>query len=225
MFGRGIAALAVVGAVALTATAVGIDEHPAFVTVVVDFNGKVPANQVEFGGLTKTMATLRIAHPGITTLPTGDSGDGVRVALQPGAQALHITASFAPGRFKYASYGVILKGKRLSIALWKSAPPPAGGARGYRDCLSIRTWHVSKGSVSASGTERGVFENTFQVVVRGANGKVLGKRTITRGPSWSTNVKYKASHRQAGTLEAVAFSPKDGALACLYETRVTLPAS
>jgi hypothetical protein len=37
-------------------------------------------------------------------------------------------------------------------------------------------------------------------------------------------VRYRAVHRQAGTLEAVAFSPKDGALACIAQVRVNLPA-
>jgi hypothetical protein len=224
MYALRVAVLAVVGAVALTATGVRIGDHATYVRVVVDFNGKLPANQVEFDKLTGTMATVHVAHPGIKTQVATRTGEGVRVALQPGTQALHIAASFTRNRFKYVSYGVGT-GKRLAIDLWKSAPPPAGSEFGYRDCLRIRSWHVNKGSVSASGVELpGVFENTFQVVLRGANGKVLGRRTVTHGPSWSTKVKYTSSHRQSGTLEAVALSPKDGALACLYELRVTLPA-
>ncbi len=227
MYALRLAVVAVVGAAALTATGVRIGAHPAYVRVVVSFNGRVPPSRVAFDKLTATMATLHITRAGITTRTTGQTGEGVRVALQPGTQALNISAAVARHRFKYVSYTVdtVRTGKHLVIDLWKSAPPPGGGAFGYRSCLSIRSWHVDKGFVSASGTERGVFEKTFQVVVRGANGKVLGRRTIVHGPPWSAKVKYTASHRQAGTLEAVAFSPKDGALACLYEARVTLPAS
>ena len=231
---RGIAVMTAVGlltlpalAVAashLTATGVRIGNHATFVRVVVDFNGKVPLRQVEFDGIGKRMAAVHVMHPGIRTQTTGRTAEGVRVSLQPGTQALHVAMNFARNRFKYVSYAVVT-GTRLAIDLWKSAPPPRGRAFGYRDCLTIRSRHVSKGSVSASGTERGVFENTFQVVVRGANGKVLGRRTVVHGSSWSTKVKYTALHQQTGTLEAVAFSPKDGALACLYEARVTLPAS
>lgn len=230
MIMRRLGALAGVGAVAPSATGVQIGNHATRVSVVVDFNGKVPAGQVEFDRLTTTTATLHIAHRGITTQTAGATAHGVHVALQPGTQALHIATSFAPHRFKYVSYGTVLNGKRVVISLWKSAPPPGGGAFGYGGggpgCLSIKTWSVAKGGViSASGSESGVFENTFQVVVRGANGTVLGRRTIVNGPSWSTTVKYTASRRQAGTLEAVQLSPKDGSLACLYEERVTLPAT
>jgi hypothetical protein len=225
MYALRVAVVAVVGVVALTATGVRIGNHPVFVRVVVDFNGRVPARQVELDRLTGTRAVLRVTHPGIKSQVAGHTGEGVRVALQAGTQALNIAATFARHRFKYVSYTVVT-GTRLAIDLWKSAPPPpGGGAWGYRDCLRISHWRVNKGSVSASGMESGVFENTFQVVVRGANGTVLGRKTVVHGSAWSAKVNYMAARRQAGTLEAVALSPKDGALACLYEARVTLPAS
>jgi hypothetical protein len=232
---RTIAVMAAVGLVTLpslaraasnlAATSVRIGDWATYVHVMVQFNGNVPTRQVELDKLTGTMALLHVAHPGVTTQTSGHSDAGVHVSLQAGTQALRITASFARHRFKYVSYGRQVRADRLYISLWKSAPPPRGGAVAYRGCLSIRSFHVNKGSVMASGSEYGVFENTFQVVVRGANGSVLGRRTVVQGSPWSTTVKYKALRRQAGTLEAVAFSAKDGALACLDETRVTLPAS
>jgi hypothetical protein len=225
MYGRSIAALGAVGIAALSATGVRMAANPTSVNVVVTFNGKVAARTVELDKLTATTATLRINRRGITTQTAGRTAEGVHVALQPGGQALHISASFARGRFKYVSYVTTMSGRRLFIELWKSSPPLAGSRVGFGDCLEIRSWHVNKGSVSAAGTSRDVFENTFQVVVRGANGKALGRRTVVHGSQWSTKIKYRASRRRAGTLEAVAFSPKDGALACLYETRVTLRAS
>jgi hypothetical protein len=80
--------------------------------------------------------------------------------------------------------------------------------------------------VSVSGSERNIFENTFQVVVRGADGSVLGGRTGAHGPgNWGARVHYRSSRRQLGTLEVVAFSPEDGALECIAQVRVGLPAS
>jgi hypothetical protein len=233
---RGIAVTAAVAVAALpslagaasrlAATNVRIGDWGGYVHVGVQFNGSVPTRQVELDKLTGMMALLHVAHPGVTTQTSGRSDAGVHVSLQAGTQALRITASFARHRFKYVSYGRQVRADRLYITLWKSAPPPRSGAAGYRGCLSIRSFHVNKGSVSATGSEGpSVFENTFQVVVRGADGKVLGRRTVVHGPSWRATVKYTASHRQSGTLEAVAFSPKDGALACLSQTRVTLPGS
>lgn len=224
MYALRIAVLAVVGVVALTATGVRFGNHPAYVRVVIDFKGKVPANQVVFDRLWTKTAALHVEHPGITTWTSGRTGEGVRVALQPATQGLQIGMSFAAHRFKYISYAVVGR-NRLAIDLWKSAPPPAGGAFGYSDCLRITSSHVSKGSISVSGRESGVFEHMFQVVVRGANGRVFGRRLVADSGAWNTTVHYTAAHRQAGTLEAVAFSAKDGSLECLYEKRVTLPAS
>ncbi len=94
---RGIAVMTAVGlltlpalagaASQLTATNVRIGDHPAFVRVVVDFNGRVPVNEVELRKLTATMAAIRFAHPGVTSQTTGRTGNGVRVALQAGTQS------------------------------------------------------------------------------------------------------------------------------------------
>lgn len=230
---RWIAAMSAVGIMALpalagaapqlAATNVRIGDHPAFVRVVVDFNGKIPAREVEAGRFGTKLATVRLNHPGVTTQTSGRTGDGVHVALQPGTQMLHISMSFRAHRLKYLSYAVVT-GNRLAIDLWKSAPPPSA----TQTCagLSLSSWHVRKGSVSVHGTEHGVFENQFQVAVRGASGKVLGRRTGVHGPgAWSTTVHYTVAHAQHGTLEAVAFSPKDGAVECLAQRRVTLRAN
>jgi hypothetical protein len=42
---------------------------------------------------------------------------------------------------------------------------------------------------------------------------------------WSAKLRYRTTRRQFGTLEGVAASAKDGALACLVQERVTLRAS
>jgi Immunoglobulin-like domain of bacterial spore germination len=230
---RRIALLAAVGLVALpalagatsqlTATNVRIGDHPAFIRVVVDFNGNVSSREVEADSFATTMATVHVLHPGVTTQVATRRGDGLRVALQPGTQMLHIAANFRAHRFKYVSYAVVT-GNRLAVDLWKSAPPSKAAEIRKSGCLSLRSWHTAKGAVSVSGKERGVFENMFGVVVRGEHGQVLGRKTL-HGRSWSTTVRYHATHRQAGTLEAVDLSAKDGALTCIAQVRVTLPAS
>jgi hypothetical protein len=219
-----IAVLAVAGVVALSATGVRIGDHPAYVRVVVDFNGTVPVNQVGFDHLWTRTAALHIDVPGITTWTNGGAGEGVSVSLQPATQALQIGMSFAPRRFKYVSYAVVT-GNRLAIDLWKSTPPAKDAEVRNAGCLSLRGWNVAHGSVVAHGTDHGLFENQFDVVIRGANGRVLGRRHVVGAGSWSTTVRYAAKHRQAGTLEAVDLSAKDGAADCLAQVRVTLPAS
>jgi hypothetical protein len=234
---RGIAVMTAVGLFALpalagaaphlTATKVRIGDHPTFVRVVIDFNRNVAAREVEFvSGPTRGTFAVRLNHSGVTTQTTGATGNGVRVALQPGTQALHITLSSTRHRFKYLAYAVVT-GTRLAIDLWKSAPPPRASDAGVGDCLSLNQVAAMSGSGSlhASGTEHGVFEHTFRVVVRGTNGRVLGRRTVVDGGSWNTTVHYHATHRQPGTVEAVAFSAKDGSLACLAQMRFRLPAS
>jgi len=224
MYAVRAAVLAVAGVVALSATGVRIGNHPAYVRIVVDFNGRVPARQVEFDKLTARRAFLHIAHPGIAARTSGSNADGVFVTLQPGTRALHVTAAFARSHFKYLSYAVVT-GDRLAIDLWKNWPPTTAAEirRGAGGCLALRSWRVSSGSIAVRGAERGIFEHTFRVVVRGEHGQVLGRKTVVDGRSWATTVRYHATHRQQGTLEAVAFSSKDGALTCIAQVRVTLP--
>ena len=90
--------------------------------------------------------------------------------------------------------------------------------------LVLEDWSVRRGSVDASGEARSIFENQFQLVVRGADGRVKGRRGVTFGASgtWNRTVPYEVGHRQDGTLEAVDLSARDGALACLAQVRVTL---
>jgi hypothetical protein len=55
-----------------------------------------------------------------------------------------------------------------------------------------------------------------------ASGRVLARRVMTARGAWSTRVRYRVGRRQAGTLEAVAESAKDGSLDCLVQVRVVL---
>ena len=118
------------GVAASAATGVRIGDHPAYVRVVVDFNGKASAlAKSRLGRFAPRTASVRVTHPGVTTQTSGGTGHGVRVALQPGTQMLHVTMSFARHRFKYLSYAVVT-GNRLAIDLWKSAPPAGRNHRG-----------------------------------------------------------------------------------------------
>ena len=130
------------------------------------------------------------------------------------------------GRFKYISYSVVT-GDRLGIDLWKSAPPSRAAEmrRGSGGCLTLDSWQVKPGFANSAGHERNLFEHQFQLVVRGSDGRVLGRRTVTAARGrWSSSVHYHASRGQVGTLEAVDLSAKDGALACLVQVRLALPA-
>ena len=207
----------------LTATSVRFGNHRGYVRLVVDFNGTVSASEVVAGNVKKTTATVRLNHPGVTTETSGGSGYGLKAALQSATQGLNIGLSFAPHRFKYVYYAAAAD-DLLAIDLWKSAPP----AGAIQTCTGLTLRHINPtpGLVTAGGTEHGVFEHQFQVVLRGANGLVLGRKTGVHGPgAWTAHVHYTAAHRQTGTIEAVAFSPKDGAIDCIAEAPVRLPAS
>lgn len=211
-----------------TATGVRVGDHPAFVRVVVDFaGGAVKFNETQAIGLTKTDAGVGVFHATVAPGATGRSAYGVTARLVQSRTQLTVQLAFAASRIKYLSYAVVT-GNRLAIDLWKGAPPTKAAEirKGAGGCLALSGWHVTPGLVTVSGRERNIFEHMFQVVVRGANGTVLSRQTGVQGHgSWSTHVHYRAAHRQSGTLEAVAFSAKDGALACIAQARVTLPAS
>jgi hypothetical protein len=230
---RGIAVMAAVGVFALPALAgaasppaakrVRFGDHPqGFVRAVVDFSGTIRARDVEAGRLWAKTAILRLTHRGVTTHTSGARGYGVRVALQPATQQLNIALSFRAHRFKYLSYAVV-GGNRLAIDLWRSAPPGLN----THTCagLTLNPLQITPGVVAATGTEHGIFENQFQVVVRGADGKVLARKHVVGPGDWSSTLHYHAASSQVGTVEAVAFSAKDGAMECLAQKRVTLPAS
>lgn len=225
MYALRVAVAAVIGVVALTATGVRIGDHPAYVRVVVDFNGKVPVNQVEFNKLGGRTATLQVNHPGIKAKVSTGTGEGVRVALQPGTQALHIAMNFARNRFKHVSYAIV-GGNRLAIDLWKSTP--YGINKPIHTCSGLTlssNWDANGRRVLVRGHEHGIFENQFQVVVRGAKGAVLGRNIVHGAGRWRTAVHYHAAVSQPGTVEAVAFSSKDGSLACIAELGINLPAT
>lgn len=228
---KAIALLGVAGSIAavphLTATGTRISDRPAFVRVVVDFNGRVSAKQVVFDRLWRYGAALHIDRPGIGMRTGGADGKGVIVRLGPATQGLDIAVSSWARRFKYVSYTVV-GGNRLAIDLWKSTLRFAGN-NPIHTCagLTLVGWS-SNGlthTVVVGGREHGIFENQFQVVVRGQHGGVVGRKLVHGPGRWRTRVRYHVAFTQPGSVEAVALSPKDGSLVCIAQLGINLPAT
>ncbi len=215
---------------AVTATGIRIGNHPAFVRVVVDFSGgtlngaDVIATDPNpfFDG----RARISMSKHGIDTDAAARSALGVHARLVQALNRIGLRLTFAHERFKYLAYDNLHSPERLVVDLWKARPPvpaavftsaPQGG------CLTIGSFTVGAGTASASGTEHGLFEHMFQVVLRKASGRIARAVGVTSsGGNWSRTFSYAVAGQQAGTLEAVDLSEKDGSLACIAQVRVTL---
>jgi hypothetical protein len=58
-------------------------------------------------------------------------------------------------------------------------------------------------------------------VLRRADGRIHAERGVTAAARrWRAGFRFPPAQRQAGTLEAVALSAKDGTLDCLVQVRV-----
>lgn len=213
----------------LTAVGIRIAEHPAFVRVVVGFaDGRLVTGTTiarDPDPLDDGTVSITVHGRNARAQAPRARGAGVRARVGQGRNRLFVLVSAAPRRFKYAGYRVFHRRERLVIDLYKSTPPPSGASArfGRPGCLAIGTVAVRSGRVTASGTERGVFEHSFPMRVWSANGTPLGQRVVqaARG-RWRASVRYRIRRRQTGILEAVELSAKDGALACLVQQPVAL---
>jgi hypothetical protein len=214
----------------LTAKAIRIGNHPAFVRVVVDFTGgSVGSADVE---ATDTVpffdgkARVRVSKPGIDTNAPARSRFGVSARLVQGTNQIVLRLSGAVHRFKYLGYVTYAGPQRLVVDLWKARPPVAGAVfttAPQGGCLTLDSWSVGAGAASAAGHEQDLFEHMFQVVLRKAGGQVARSVGVTSsGGAWSRSFSYSVAGQQSGTLEAVDFSAKDGSLVCIVQVRVTL---
>ena len=212
----------------LTATETRIGDHPGFVRAVVEFaHGKLPrpsemlvaTDPEPFDGI----ARVRLSVPSIRTHARTARARGVTVRVVQGQNRIAVRLSAARDRFKYLSYFSLRNPQRLVIDLWKSAPPVAAAEIRRAGCLGLTRYDVSRRHVAAAGTERNLFEHSFAVRLRAADGRVLAQQPTTSadGP-WTSFFRYPAVRRQAGTLEAVAASAKDGALDCIVQVRVKI---
>ena len=112
------------------------------------------------------------------------------------------------------------------VDLWKAKPPSADAefpTAPQRRCLEIETFSVDAGSASAAGEEGRLFEHSFVLALRNRRGEHVRRVPVTSsGGNWNETFSYSVGVRQPGTLEAVGFSAKDGALVCIAQLRVTL---
>jgi hypothetical protein len=211
----------------LTATAIRITDHPAYVQAEIDFTpAGLAARQIEATDPAPAdgAARLSISAAHAATQVSTRRGDGIRVrlAVVPGGLSVRLTSTI--GTVKYLSYTVM--GNRLTIALWKSTFRPAGNvARGAGACLTLRSAAATPGTVTARGRANGLFENTFRAIVRDGTGRVLASRSVSATRGWHVTLHYAAAQAQGGSFEAAAASAKDGALSCLVQKVLTLPAS
>jgi len=213
----------------LTAIGTRIADHPAYVRVVVDFtDGVIRAPAV--------MATdpapyrdgrVRIAVPGTNAQAQAPTvhREGVTARVLPGRDRVVIALTAAARRFKYAGYQIMREPERVVIDLYKSRPAAAGAVARYGPpgCLGFTSITARRRSVTVRGTEHGIFEHSFGVVVRSRRGSVRGRRPATAVDGrWRVRIPYRVARAQTGTVEAVEQSAKDGALACLIQAPVAL---
>lgn len=221
-------------AVAPTALRTRVGDHAAFVRVVVDFTAGALPTPTEMLLATDPdpfpdgVVRLRLDRRGIRTEAGPARAHGVTVvARQRGNNRIVVRVAAARHRLKYLSYLALKRPDRLVIALWKSAPPVAAAEvrRAATGCLALTRVAAGTRTVVVSGRARDLFENALLVRLRAADGRVLAQRPeISEPPEtdgrWSTRLRYPAVSRQAATLEAVAQSAKDGALACIVQVNV-----
>jgi hypothetical protein len=218
---------------ALTATDIRIDPHPAFARVVVDFTGgRFKSNQTvaldpnPFGGRT----AIEVSKPGIDTDAAPESAFGVEARIDQYSGRVVLRLHSARRHFKYLEYEELSSPTRLVVRLWKAKPPsadaefPTAPQRApLRGCLRIETFSVDPGSATAEGKERRLFEHSFVLTLRNRRGEHVRRVPVTAaGRNWNETFSYAVGVRQPGTLEAVSFSAKDGAVDCIAQVRVTL---
>ena len=214
----------------LTAFRARIADHPAFVRVVVDFtDGTLGFNDSEAADpdpFPDGRASVDVRHRRIQAQAPARSAHGVRVRVTQGENRIRVRLRSRPGRFKYLDRSQLGSPERVVLDLYESRPPVAGATirRAPDGCLELTSRSVTRGRITASGTARFLFENSFALVVRNADGVPVGVRPVTVGESgrWRRSVSYDVNRAQRGTLEAVAESARDGALDCLVQTRVRL---
>ena len=205
-----------------------VADRAAFVRVTVHFAGDPLAiNAAESsdpnpgnGG-----STMRVVQRGIATTAPGVRRHGVRVRITRRGGRLRIRLTSAKRRFKYLDYQQTRH--RVVIKLFKSRPPVPGAEirRGEGGCIRLLSHADTGGTITASGTDRDLFENTFVLRVRDRRGRMVGQTIVTTaGPNWTETVSYAVPAGQPGTLEGFAASARDGSVDCLVQIRVPLAA-
>jgi hypothetical protein len=203
------------------ATGIRVADHPAYVRVVVDFDGPLPSptEQLEARDadpFPDGRVAIRLPS-GVDGMlpPVRAAGVAAEVLRVPGG--VEVRARAARRRLKYAAYDPL--GSRLVVDLFKSAPGPAI-TRGRRGCLTLGSVTRSGRTFTVRGRERDLFEHSFVVRLRSAGGAVIAQRPGTGDP-WRVRLRVPLTRPAPATVEAVAFSARDGALVCLVQRRVS----
>lgn len=213
---------------ALTATGVRIGAQSAYVRVVVDLSGATfTPNEAAATDAAPQDGAARVDlhRAGIRVRTAGATGQGVRVRVGlTGASSASIRMTSVAGRFKYVRLTGLHSPERLVIDLYTSAPPPdAAEIRSAPGgCLALTRVRRAGTSFKVRGTAHDLFEGAFELLVRDARGRIVGRRTVTAHGAWGRSLPYVVTGAQVGTVEAVAASAKDGSLACLAQVRVAL---
>ena len=214
---------------ALTLDDARIGGQPAYVRAVVDVTGgRAEINEAEAtdAAVRDGSARVDVSHAQIVARPIDRSAQGVRVRVNlVTAGRARILLTGARGRFKYVRVSVLHGPERIVIDLYRSAPPTKAAEirTGVRSCLRLRSVAPAVGGFRVRGVENMLFEGSFLLRVRDASGRVVGRRIATARGAWDLRVTYSGvSRAQAGTVEAVADSARDGSLACLVQVRVRL---
>jgi hypothetical protein len=212
----------------LTATAIRITAHPAYVEADVEFTGAgLTAGQFEATDPGPTdgsaMVLVSAAHPGAAV--ASRRAHGITVQLVTSSRGLRVGIASTRGAFKYLAYHLV-GGNRLVIFVWKSRFAPSGNVhRSAGGCLTLSAVSAAPGAVTATGTAHGLFESRFRAVLRDGTGHILASRAVIASGRWKLTLRYAAVLVQAGSFEASVASAKDGALSCLVQKALTLPAS
>jgi hypothetical protein len=210
---------------AVTATKIRIASHAGFVRVVVDFTGgTITDNNVELaaGNIDTTgRARLDITKSGAMTTAAAKRASGVRAAVTKTSTGLRVRFTANTHRFKFLRYRTFTSPTRLVVDLYRRNSLVSLSAGG---CVKVGTNSTStSGRVVARGTAGQIFESTFRVRLRKANGQVVSARTVTHPPGpWSAVLNHSVPTQQRGLIEAFVLSAKDGALQCLSQRGVTL---
>lgn len=217
---------------ALTVSDVRIGAQPAFVRVVVDLTGgRAEINEADAtdAAVRDGSARVDMRHTGIVAAARDRSAQGVRARVGlASANRASVRLTFDRLRFKYVRVFALHVPERLVIDLYRSKPPNTTASEirvGVNRCLTLTGVSRAGHRFRVRGTELNLFEGSFIVRVRDASGRVVGRRIATERGRWDLNVAPSGvTTAQAGTLEAVADSAKDGSLACIVQVRVVLVA-
>ncbi|MGZ4233132.1 MAG: hypothetical protein ACXVVQ_17105 [Solirubrobacteraceae bacterium] len=213
--------------------------RPGLLRIVVGFSGPaLRSNQImaqvrhpASDPTTLASAKLAITAPGAHVETATDSDTlaatfaGTRIGVVKSAGGLVVSLDPPDRRYKYMYYEVP-DPRHILILLFESRTPGAAAyyVSGFpHGCIVFSHTRRSTGRITTFGTEHGIFEHQFTLALRGSDGRQFRRTTVhSVGRQWTATLTYAVHRQQWGTLEAVAFSPKDEAISCIAQVAVKL---